>query len=98
MEAVKSGALLQVKFDHDVLGDLTAFGGPVLQAGEAVLHLGDAALEASGQGLVGTGCPDDGGEDLVQLQADELPKPYQRKEEVSIMYNYNVPFGKTNLP
>ena len=69
MEAVKSGRreLLQVEFDHGVLGDLPAFGGPVLQAVEPVLHFGNPQLEPLGQRLVGQGCADDGHEDLVHI-------------------------------
>jgi len=38
-----------------------------LQAGKAILHFRDAALEAGRQGLIGQGRADDGGDNLVQI-------------------------------
>jgi len=61
---IRSHNLLQVELDHHVLGDLPAFGGPVLQPVQAPLHLLDAALEAGGQGLIGKG-----GTDIVSSSA-----------------------------
>ena len=64
---VRRGDLLQVELDHHVLGDLPAFGGAILQAVETLLHVGNPAFEPCGQGLVGEGRADDGGDDLVQV-------------------------------
>ena len=64
---VRGRQFLQVELDHHVLGDLAAFGGPILQPAKPVLHFRDAALEARGQGLIGQGGPDDGGQDFVQV-------------------------------
>ena len=58
---------LQVQLDHHVLGDLTAFGGPILQPVEPVLHLGDPAFEPGGQGFVGQGRPENGSEDFMDV-------------------------------
>ena len=64
---IRRGDLLQFEFDHDVFGDLPAFGGTILQAFETVLHLGNAAFESRCQGFIGKRCPHNGGDDLVQV-------------------------------
>ena len=64
---IRCGDLLQFEFDHDVFGDLPAFGGTILQAFETVLHLGNAAFESRCQGFIGKRCPHDGGDDLVEV-------------------------------
>jgi hypothetical protein len=70
MEAVKSGAesFFQIKLDHHILGDLPAFGSPVLQAVPPRLHFPNAALKSGGEGLVGEGGSNDRREDFMQVR------------------------------
>ena len=59
--------LLDIELDHHVFGDLPAFGGTILQPLKPVLHLGDAALEPRGQGLIGERRADDRRDNLMQV-------------------------------
>ena len=52
---IRRGDFLQIEFGHDVLGDLAAFGSPVLQARQPVLHIGNPALETAGESLINQG-------------------------------------------
>ena len=64
---IGGGDFLHVQLDHHVLGDLAAFGGPVLEPAQAVFHFGDPALQARGQRFVLQGGPQDGLKNFVQV-------------------------------
>ena len=64
---VRRGNLLQIEFDHHVLGNLPALGGTILQAIKTILHLGDPALEPGCKSFIGEGRADNGRNDLMQV-------------------------------
>ena len=69
IETVKSGAVIFFRSSSTItsLAICRRLAGTILQALEPVLHLGNAALEPCGEGLIGEGRTDDGGDDLVQV-------------------------------
>ena len=64
---IRRGDLFQIELDHHVFGNLPALRGTILQATEALFHLGNAGFESCCQRFIGECRTDNSRDDFVQV-------------------------------